>query len=141
MSFEQRMNNLNQKQKIAYLNQLMKISKKQTIDDKLSEALILTCNKCNVSIVKEHGCNKMECVGGNKMCNICKKDINDEGYRHFCNNHNCNRKCNKCHTFDDIVKNPVTNVPNIVDEILARAPRGLKIYMRNPSGRVVTHTL
>lgn len=116
------------------------LSKPQSIDDKLSEAVILTCNKCNVSIVKEHGCNKMECVCGNKMCNICKKDINDVGYRHFCNNHNCNRQCNKCHTFDHIVENPVMNVPNIVDGDLAREPRGLKIYMRNPSGRVVTRT-
>ena len=125
-----------------------KLSCKTTISEKLSEALILRCNNCNISIVKDHGCNKIVCVCGNKMCNLCKKDVNDVGYRHFCNDNNCNRKCNKCHTFDEIVEIPGPNMPNIVDmrrnqanAILARAPIGLKIFARSRSGRVVTHTL
>jgi len=122
-----------------------KLSCKNSIDDKLSEALILRCNKCNVSIIKEYGCNKMACVCGNKMCNVCKKDINDVGYRHFCNNNNCNRNCNKCHVIDEMFEKPETNMPNTAGEsageFLARAPRGLKIYVSNRSGRVVTYTL
>ena len=74
-------------------------SKRQEIEDKMSEALIVKCNQCNKSIFKNEGCNKVTCLCGTHNCYICKQIIpNSIGYSHFCKSHNCN--CNKCHLWD-----------------------------------------
>ncbi|KAK2751470.1 hypothetical protein FQN55_000745 [Onygenales sp. PD_40] len=57
---------------------------RQKVEEAMSEALIRTCPKCKVKIVKEDGCNKMSCVKcRTMMCYVCKKDITKEGYSHF----------------------------------------------------------
>ncbi|KAK2812973.1 hypothetical protein FQN50_000994 [Emmonsiellopsis sp. PD_5] len=57
---------------------------RQKIEEAMSEALIRTCPKCKVKIVKEDGCNKMTCVKCRTiMCYVCKKNITKEGYSHF----------------------------------------------------------
>lgn len=78
-------------------------SKRQEIEDKMSEALIVKCNKCNKSIFKNEGCNKVTCVCGTHNCYICKEIIpKSVGYSHFCRSHDCS--CNKCHLWEQNIK-------------------------------------
>ncbi|KAL2011185.1 hypothetical protein VTN00DRAFT_3903 [Thermoascus crustaceus] len=60
------------------------IPERHLVEEAMSEALIRTCPRCKVKIVKEMGCNKMTCIQCRCiMCYICKKDITREGYNHF----------------------------------------------------------
>jgi TRIAD3 protein (E3 ubiquitin-protein ligase RNF216) len=78
-------------------------SKRQEIEDKMTEALIVKCNQCNKSIFKNEGCNKVTCVCGTHNCYICKQIIpKSVGYSHFCRSHNCD--CNKCHLWEQNTK-------------------------------------
>ncbi len=80
-------------------------NKRQEIENKMTEALILNCSRCKKSILKESGCNKITCVCRTINCYICKSVIT--GYAHFCNIKNC--KCNKCHLWDDDSKTRILN--------------------------------
>lgn len=78
-------------------------SKRQEIEDKMTEALIVKCNQCNKSIFKNEGCNKVTCVCGTHNCYVCKQIIpKSVGYAHFCRSHNCD--CNKCHLWEQNTK-------------------------------------
>jgi E3 ubiquitin-protein ligase RNF216 len=60
------------------------LPERHLVEEAMTEALIRTCPKCKVKIIKEWGCNKMVCVKcGCSMCYICKKDISRIGYNHF----------------------------------------------------------
>ena len=50
-------------------------------EEKLTEAFVRKCKKCNRPYFKETGCNKIICVCGCIMCYICEKEI--AGYSHF----------------------------------------------------------
>lgn len=77
--------------------------KRQEIEDKMTEALLVKCNQCNKSIFKNEGCNKVTCVCGTHNCYVCKKIIpKSVGYAHFCRSHNC--ACNKCHLWEQNTK-------------------------------------
>jgi TRIAD3 protein (E3 ubiquitin-protein ligase RNF216) len=77
--------------------------KRQEIEDKMSDVLIVKCNHCKKSIFKNEGCNKVTCVCGTHNCYICKEIISSSiGYSHFCKSHNCN--CNKCHLWEQNTK-------------------------------------
>lgn len=77
--------------------------KRQEIEDKMTEALIVKCKQCNKSIFKNEGCNKITCVCGTHNCYVCKEIIpKNVGYSHFCRSHNCT--CNKCHLWEQNVK-------------------------------------
>lgn len=76
--------------------------KRQEIEDKMSEAIIIKCKKCNTSIFKNEGCNKVTCICGLHHCYVCKEIIGKEKYSHFCINPNCN--CNKCHLWEQNTK-------------------------------------
>lgn len=83
-------------------------SKRQEIEDKMSEALIIKCIECNKSILKGDGCNKITCICGTISCNICKEKISRKiGYNHFCVKHDCD--CNKCHLWDNNEKKRIIN--------------------------------
>lgn len=47
-------------------------------------AIKRVCPRCNTSFVKNAGCNKLTCPCGYKMCYVCRADLSNEGYRHFC---------------------------------------------------------
>ncbi|KAJ9589904.1 hypothetical protein L9F63_016965, partial [Diploptera punctata] len=51
------------------------------IEDRMTEALVRTCYKCQKKFIKEDGCNKMTCTCGAIMCYICRKPVKD--YSHF----------------------------------------------------------
>lgn len=91
-------------------------SKRQEIEDKMSEALIVKCNQCNKSIFKNEGCNKITCVCGTHNCYICKEIISKKvGYSHFCKKHDCN--CDKCHLWEqNTTKMLINAVKDVVKE-------------------------
>lgn len=51
------------------------------IENKVTEAMIRVCYKCNKRFFKVEGCNHMKCSCGAEMCYICKTPIS--GYGHF----------------------------------------------------------
>jgi hypothetical protein len=55
------------------------------IQAKMNEALVRICPNCNTQILKEVGCNRMECPRCQTwFCYFCKKVIpKDVGYAHF----------------------------------------------------------
>jgi hypothetical protein len=55
------------------------------IEEKLNDAIIRICPKCNTPFMKEEGCNKMECPRCHTLiCYWCRKVISKEiGYEHF----------------------------------------------------------
>ena len=59
------------------------ISERHVVEEARTEALLRTCPKCKVKILKEDGCNKVTCTCGGMLCDYCGKDISKEGYAHF----------------------------------------------------------
>ncbi|KAK7207297.1 hypothetical protein BZA70DRAFT_270943 [Myxozyma melibiosi] len=54
------------------------------IEKAMADAVKRTCPVCRVSFIKSEGCNKLTCVCGYSMCYVCRKDIRQESYQHFC---------------------------------------------------------
>jgi len=62
------------------------ISERRVIEEARTEALIRTCNKCKVRILKEDGCNKVICTSCYAvLCDYCGNDITKAMYNHFDN--------------------------------------------------------
>ncbi|KAH8429587.1 E3 ubiquitin-protein ligase RNF216 [Aspergillus melleus] len=60
------------------------LPERHAVEEAMSEALIRNCPRCKVKIVKENGCNRMQCSKcGCNMCYVCRKDITQEYYGHF----------------------------------------------------------
>ena len=60
------------------------ISERRVIEEARTEALIRTCGKCKVRILKEDGCNKVICTKCYAvLCDYCGKDISKQMYNHF----------------------------------------------------------
>jgi TRIAD3 protein (E3 ubiquitin-protein ligase RNF216) len=100
-------------------------SKRQEIEDKMSEALIVKCKQCNKSLFKNEGCNKITCVCGVYNCYVCKEIIpKSVGYSHFCRSHNCD--CNRCHLWEQNTKKRIMEaVKEDVDEETKKLIKGL----------------
>ena len=60
------------------------VRKRTYIENKMSEALMRKCWKCNKPFVKLDGCNKMTCQCGAQMCYIFRQPVED--YDHFYDN-------------------------------------------------------
>ncbi|KAJ3287495.1 hypothetical protein HK104_008555 [Borealophlyctis nickersoniae] len=91
----------------------------------------LRCPSCSISFSKLSGCNKMTCPRcGYIMCYICRKDIADEKYKHFCEHFRpipgpC-RTCQKCDLY------------YVADDRATRRAAGLKAkeeWVRRHPGR------
>lgn len=60
------------------------VSERRIIEEARTEALIRTCSKCQVRILKEDGCNKVICTSCRAvLCDFCGKDISKTMYNHF----------------------------------------------------------
>jgi hypothetical protein len=60
------------------------LSARHAVEEARSEAMMRTCPKCRVKIVKSAGCNKMVCTNCRGiMCYVCKQDITLSKYEHF----------------------------------------------------------
>ncbi|KAH8833092.1 hypothetical protein DL96DRAFT_1523400 [Flagelloscypha sp. PMI_526] len=76
------------------------------VERKVDEAIKRICPQCNTSFVKDGGCNKMVCPCGYKMCYLCRADLREIGYQHFCAHFRavpwmkCS-ECDKCLVYDD----------------------------------------
>lgn len=68
--------------------QMQEIDKNRLVEEKMNEAIVRTCPKCQAQFVKEEGCNKMECPRcGSWICYLCKQIIpKNVGYNHFWRN-------------------------------------------------------
>lgn len=100
--------------------------RRQEIEDKMTEALIVKCKNCNKSIFKnDDGCNKIKCVCGKYNCYVCKEIIPQHvGYSHFCRSENCN--CNKCHLWEPNTKKRIIDaVKDVYDEETKKLINGL----------------
>ncbi|KAI9035619.1 E3 ubiquitin-protein ligase [Aspergillus affinis] len=72
------------------------LPERHTVEEAMSEALIRNCPKCKVKIVRESGCNRMQCSKcGSNMCYICRQDISHDLYNHF------GKAPTFCKTYDD----------------------------------------
>jgi TRIAD3 protein (E3 ubiquitin-protein ligase RNF216) len=61
------------------------LDKDRYVEEKMNEAVVRICPKCNAQFMKEEGCNKMECPRCRAwICYWCRKEIPREiGYGHF----------------------------------------------------------
>jgi IBR domain, a half RING-finger domain len=60
------------------------LSARHAVEEARSEAMMRSCPRCKVKIVKSAGCNKMTCSNCRAvMCYVCKKDITGWNYEHF----------------------------------------------------------
>jgi hypothetical protein len=72
----------------------------------MSMAIKRVCPRCNTSFVKNAGCNKLTCPCGYKMCYVCRADLSDEGYRHFCDHFRPDgdptpcKECDRCNLWE-----------------------------------------
>jgi hypothetical protein len=92
------------------------------IERRLDEAVKRTCPRCNTSFVKDGGCNKMTCsVCGYKMCYLCRADVRDKLYKHFCTHFRavpgtaC-KSCSLCSLFQDEVEDEIIQVARAAAE-------------------------
>ena len=75
-------------------NEKEEVSLRTSIEAAKSAATKRVCPKCNLSFVKDSGCNKMTCTCGYTMCYLCRQGLgqttnkdnphDDHDYSHFC---------------------------------------------------------
>lgn len=87
----------------CYSSQLSSLQ--QALESAMTGAIKRTCPKCNISFVKSAGCNKLVCVCGYKMCYLCRADVGQEGYQHFCQHFRATgsqcKECERCDLYGD----------------------------------------
>ena len=72
------------------------LSARHLVEEARTQSILRPCPRCKVSIIKEHGCNKMTCTKCMCLiCYICKIDITKVGYEHF------NKPGSKCPLYDN----------------------------------------
>ncbi|PON21343.1 hypothetical protein TGAM01_v209794 [Trichoderma gamsii] len=69
---------------IHVCNESSLVALRTQVEQAMSMAIKRVCPRCNTSFVKNAGCNKLTCPCGYKMCYVCRADLTEEGYRHFC---------------------------------------------------------
>lgn len=57
------------------------VKRRTYIENKMSEALLKKCYRCEKSFIKADGCNKITCTCGAMQCYLCGKAVT--GYDHF----------------------------------------------------------
>ncbi|KAI9167089.1 E3 ubiquitin-protein ligase RNF216 [Paramyrothecium foliicola] len=84
---------------IHVCNESSLVALRTQVEQAMSMAIKRVCPRCNTSFVKNAGCNKLTCPCGYKMCYVCRSDLGDEGYRHFCDHFRPDgdpRPCKEC---------------------------------------------
>lgn len=75
------------------------VALRTAVEQAMSLAIKRVCPRCNTSFVKNAGCNKLTCPCGYKMCYVCRADLTEEGYRHYCDHfrpQGDGRACKEC---------------------------------------------
>merc|ERR1712142_922402 len=70
--------------KCKVVEQDAEVKKRIYIENKMSEALIRTCWKCNKPFVKTSGCDHITCQCGAQMCYLCRGPWNGGRGHHNC---------------------------------------------------------
>ena len=103
------------------------ISERRVIEEARTEALIRTCGKCRVRILKEDGCNKVICTKCYAvLCDYCGKDISKQMYNHFDGQGrappgvNTDDKTGKCPLYDESHKRKDQQVDKAEKEAMAK---------------------
>ena len=103
------------------------ISERRIIEEARTEALIRTCGKCKVRILKEDGCNKVICTKCYAvLCDYCGKDISKQMYNHFDGQGrappgvNTDDKSGKCPLYDESHKRKDQQVDKAEKEAMAK---------------------
>lgn len=103
------------------------ISERRVIEEARTEALIRTCGKCKVRILKEDGCNKVICTKCYAvLCDYCGKDISKQMYNHFDGQGrappglNTDDKAGKCPLYDESHKRKDQQVDKAEKEAMAK---------------------
>ena len=103
------------------------ISERRVIEEARTEALIRTCGKCKVRILKEDGCNKVICTKCYAvLCDYCGKDISKQMYNHFDGQGrappgvNTDDKTGKCPLYDESHKRKDQQVDKAEKEAMAK---------------------
>ena len=103
------------------------VSERRIIEEARTEALIRTCGKCKVRILKEDGCNKVICTKCYAvLCDYCGKDITKQMYNHFDGQGrappgvNTDEKTGKCPLYDESHKRKDLQVDKAEKEAMAK---------------------
>lgn len=103
------------------------VSERRVIEEARTEALIRTCGKCKVRILKEDGCNKVICTKCYAvLCDYCGKDITKQMYNHFDGQGrappgvNTDDKTGKCPLYDESHKRKDQQVDMAEKEAMAK---------------------
>ncbi|GAO15214.1 uncharacterized protein UV8b_04237 [Ustilaginoidea virens] len=84
---------------IHVCNESSLVALRTQVEQAMSMAIKRVCPRCNTSFVKNAGCNKLTCPCGYKMCYVCRADLSEDGYRHFCDHFRPDgdpRPCTQC---------------------------------------------
>ncbi|KAH6691674.1 hypothetical protein F5X68DRAFT_67101 [Plectosphaerella plurivora] len=91
---------------IHVCNESSLVALRTQVEQAMSLAIKRVCPRCATSFVKNSGCNKLTCPCGYKMCYVCRKDIGEEGYRHYCDHFRPDgdprpcRECDRCNLWE-----------------------------------------
>ncbi|CAM1511324.1 Fc.00g088370.m01.CDS01 [Cosmosporella sp. VM-42] len=91
---------------IHVCNESSLVALRTQVEQAMSMAIKRVCPRCNTSFVKNAGCNKLTCPCGYKMCYVCRADLSDEGYRHFCDHFRPDgdptpcKECDRCNLWE-----------------------------------------
>ena len=102
------------------------ISQRREIEEARTEALLRTCNKCKIRILKEDGCNKVICTQCTAvMCDYCGQDISKTRYAHFEDmaQSEASPKNVKCPLYDQSTKRRELQVEKAGEEATAKVRR------------------
>ncbi|KAI5777818.1 hypothetical protein EDC01DRAFT_759314 [Geopyxis carbonaria] len=97
----------------------------------MADAVKRTCPRCNTSFIKSSGCNKLTCPCGYVMCYICRADVREVGYAHFCQHFRQvpGRPCAECRRCDLYV------VEDETEKVRRAGVRGEEAYWTRVGGR------
>lgn len=108
---------------IHVCNESSLVALRTQVEQAMSLAIKRVCPRCNTSFVKNAGCNKLTCPCGYRMCYVCRADLGDEGYRHFCDHFRPDgdprpcRECDRCNLWE------AEDVDRVLDQARAEAER------------------
>ncbi|KAM4056677.1 IBR domain, a half RING-finger domain-containing protein [Hirsutella rhossiliensis] len=108
---------------IHVCNESSLVALRTQVEQAMSLAIKRVCPRCNTSFVKNAGCNKLTCPCGYKMCYVCRADLGDEGYRHFCDHFRPDgdprpcRDCDRCNLWE------AEDVDRVLDQARSEAER------------------
>jgi hypothetical protein len=98
-----------------------------SVEEAISSVRIRKCPVCTNSFIKIDGCNQVRCSCGILICYLCKQNIANDGYDHFCNRRGCNHStCNKCGLY--------TNTDD--DDRIAMRQAGLEASLQNRDAKI-----